>query len=302
MTDVTQGATGTVDPQRDAALAPARETSILSRLANLLAASRVGTIGAAILVFWGLLALLAHWVAPYPPNKIDASLLAYPYPTFKNWLGVDHLGRDILSRLIWGARTVLTVAPAAVIGAAVIGTLLGLLSGYRGGWIDALVMRVGDVLLAFPKIILYLIIIARFGPSAANIIAVIAFTQAPIIARIVRAVTLDVKNRDYVAAARMRGESTLYIMLTEILPNVRGPLTVDFFLRLGYTVIAIGVLGFLGVGLPPPDPDWGSMVKEAYGMVFVWPHMTIIPAAAISSLVIGFNFLAQGLREAKIDG
>jgi len=283
---------------QDAAAAP----SLARKLAEVLTASRVGTIGAAILLAWCLLALLAPWIAPYPPNGIDASLMAYPWPTWRNWLGVDHLGRDILSRLIWGARTVLTVAPAAVIGAAVLGTLLGLLSGYRGGWIDALIMRVGDVLLAFPKIILYLIIIARFGPSAANIIAVITFTQAPIIARIVRAVTLDVKNRDYVAAARMRGESTLSILLREILPNVRGPLIVDFFLRLGYTVIAIGVLGFLGVGLPPPDPDWGSMVKEAYGMIFVWPHMTIIPAAAISSLVIGFNFLAQGLREAEIDG
>ena len=113
--------------------------------------------------------------------------------------------------------------------------------------------------------------------------------------------TLDVKNRDYVAAARMRGESTLYIMLAEILPNARGPLIVDFFLRLGYTTIAIGVLGFLGVGLPPPDPDWGGMVKETYGMISIWPHMALIPAAAISSLIIGFNILATGLQEAARD-
>jgi peptide/nickel transport system permease protein len=177
-----------------------------------------------------------------------------------------------------------------------------LFAGYRGGLADTVIMRVSDVLLAFPKIILYLIIIARFGASALNIILVIAFTSAPIIARIVRAVTLDVKNRDYVSAARMRGESALYIMLFEILPNARGPLLVDFFLRLGYTVVAIGVLGFLGIGLPPPDPDWGGMVKETYGMIYVWPHMTLIPAAAISSLVIGFNFLAMGLKEAAQDG
>jgi peptide/nickel transport system permease protein len=268
----------------------------------LLGRTRVGAIGAGIVAFWAILAILAPWLAPYPPNKIDPALIAYPYPTAKNWLGVDHLGRDMLSRLMWGARTVLTVAPAAVIGAAALGTLLGLLAGYKGGAIDAAIMRVGDTLLAFPKIILYLIIIARFGASAFNIIAVITVTQAPIIARIVRAVTLDVKNRDYVAAARMRGESTWFILLTEILPNARGPLLVDFFLRLGYTVIAIGVLGFLGVGLPPPDPDWGSMIKETYGMIFVWPHMTLIPAAAVSSLVIGFNFLATGLREAAEDG
>ncbi len=268
----------------------------------LLGRTRGGAIGAGIVLFWAALAILAPWLAPYPPNKIDPALIAYPYPTAKNWLGVDHLGRDMLSRLMWGARTVLTVAPAAGRGAAVLGTLLGLLAGYKGGVADTLIMRVGDTLLAFPKIILYLIIIARFGASAFNIIAVITVTQAPIIARIVRAVTLDVKNRDYVAAARMRGESTWFILLAEILPNARGPLMVDFFLRLGYTVIAIGVLGFLGVGLPPPDPDWGSMIKETYGMIFVWPHMTLIPAIAVSSLVIGFNFLATGLREASEDG
>jgi peptide/nickel transport system permease protein len=273
----------------------------IKQILHLLTASPIAAVGASILLFWAILALFAPWLAPYPPNKIDAKLLASPFPSSAHWLGVDHLGRDMLSRIMWGARTVLTVAPLAVIGAAIIGTLLGLVSGYRGGVVDTFIMRTSDVMLAFPKIILYLIIIARFGASALNIILVIAFTSAPIIARIVRAVTLDVKNRDYISAARMRGESSLHIMLFEILPNVRGPLLVDFFLRLGYTTVAIGVLGFLGVGLPPPDPDWGGMVKETYGMIYIWPHMTLIPAAAISSLVIGFNFLAMGLKEAAQD-
>ncbi len=267
-----------------------------------LTASPIATIGGGIILFWCVCALLAPWIAGYPPNKIDPMLIAEPYPSAAHWLGVDNLGRDMWSRIVWGARTVLTVAPIAVLCAAILGSFLGLLAGYRGGWIDAVIMRIGDTLLAFPKIILYLIIIAKFGASAFNIIAVIGITSAPIIARIVRAVTLDVKNRDYVAAARMRGESALYIMLVEILPNVRGPLIVDFFLRLGYTTIAIGVLGFLGVGLPPPDPDWGGMVKETYAMLFVFPHMTLIPCLAISSLVIGFNFLATGLKEAGQDG
>ncbi len=284
----------------DAVVAP--HASALATLWHLLTGSKIAMVGAAIITFWTVAALLAPWIAPYPPNTLDPAGLIYPYPSAMHLLGVDHLGRDLLSRILWGARTVLTVAPLAVIGAAALGTLLGLFSGYRGGVIDAVIMRVGDVLLAFPKIILYLIIIARFGASALNIILVITFTAAPIVARIVRAVTLDVKNRDYVAAARMRGESPLYIMFFEILPNTRGPLIVDFFLRLGYTAVAIGVLGFLGIGLPPPDPDWGGMVKEAYGMIFVWPHMTLIPAAAISSLVIGFNFLAMGLKEAAQDG
>ena len=271
-------------------------------LFGLLTRSPIGTVGAVILLAWTICAIFAPWIAPYPPNKIDPALIADPYPSAIHWLGVDNLGRDILSRLIWGARTVLTVAPTAVLGAVILGVFLGLLSGYRGGIVDAVIMRVGDTLLALPKIILYLIIIAKFGASAFNIVAVITLSSAPIVARIVRGVTLDIKNRDFVAAARMRGESSLFIMFVEILPNARGPLIVDFFLRLGYTTIAIGVLGFLGVGLPPPDPDWGGMVKEAYGMIFVWPHMTLIPAAAISSLVIGANFLATGIREASLDG
>ena len=273
----------------------------LKRVWAVLTASPVASLGATILVFWSLCAVLAPWIAPYPPNQLDPMALADPYPSAAHWLGTDQLGRDILSRILWGARTVLTVAPIAVISAVIVGTLLGLIAGYRGGIIDTIVMRVGDVMLAFPQIILYLIIITKFGASALNIILVIAFTKAPIIARIVRAVTLDVRNRDYVAAARMRGESTLHILLVEILPNARGPLIVDFFLRLGYTTIAIGVLGFLGIGLPPPDPDWGGMIKETYGLLFVYPHMTLIPSVAVSSLVIGFNFLATGIREASLD-
>lgn len=301
MTEISHGVpAGRIGVVRDTA-GPAR-AGFLAKARDLLTRSPIGTVGGLILLTWCVLALLAPWVAPYPPNKIDPALIADPYPSAAHWLGVDHLGRDILSRLIWGARTVLTVAPTAVLGAVVLGVFLGLLSGYRGGIVDAVIMRVGDTLLAFPKIILYLIIIAKFGASAFNIIAVITLSSAPIVARIVRGVTLDIKNRDYVAAARMRGESALFIMFVEILPNARGPLIVDFFLRLGYTTIAIGVLGFLGVGLPPPDPDWGGMVKEAYGMIFVWPHMTIIPALAISSLVIGANFLATGIREASLDG
>jgi peptide/nickel transport system permease protein len=146
-------------------------------------------------------------------------------------------------------------------------------------------------------IILYMIILAIYGSSALNIIAVITLTKAPIIARIVRGITLELREREYVAAAKMRGESALYIMLVEILPNARGPLIVEMCLRMGYTIITIGVLGFLGIGLPPPDPDWGGMVKDTYGMMSVWPHMSLIPCAVISSLVIGFNLLSIGLRE-----
>src|SRR5215472_16564692 len=146
-----------------------------------------------------------------------------------------------------------------------------------------------------------MIVLAMFGSSAFNIILVIAVTKAPIIARIVRGLTLELREREYVAAAKMRGESALYIMLVEILPNARGPLIVEMCLRMGYTTITIGVLSFLGIGLPPPNPDWGGMVKDTYGMMSVWPHMALIPCAVISSLVVGFNLLAVGLREVALD-
>lgn len=282
--------------------AAVRRPSLLGATLAALSRSPLAMVGAAILAFWASVAILAPVISPYPPNAMNPALLADPWPSSEHWLGVDLLGRDMLSRLIWGARIVLTVAPIAVLCATALGVVLGLAAGYNGGWTDAIITRVGDIMLAFPKIILYLIIIAKFGASAANIILIIGVTTAPIIARIVRAATLDVRNRDYVAAARMRGESAFYITAIEILPNIRGPIIVDFFLRLGYTTIAIGVLGFLGVGLPPPDPDWGGMVKENYGLLYVFPLMTLIPAIAISSLVIGFTFLATGLREAELDG
>jgi len=263
----------------------------------LLGESTPATVGVVVILAWVALALLAPLIAPYPPNANDMTALAHTTPSRTHWLGTDHLGRDILSRILWGARPVLVIAPLAVLGAAALGSLLGLAAGYYGRWIDLVITRACDIVLSFPVIILYMIILAHFGSSAWNIIGVLTLTKAPIIARIVRGMTLDLREREYVAAAKMRGESALYIMLVEILPNARGPLVVDMCLRTGYNVIIIGALGFLGIGLPPPDPDWGGMVKDTYGMMMVWPHMALFPCAAISSLVVGFNLLAVGLRE-----
>ena len=259
--------------------------------------SPAATVGLAIVLLWVLAAILAPVLSPYAPNANDFAAVASPTPSRAHWLGTDHLGRDIVARILWGARTVLTVAPLAVLGATLLGALLGLSAGYYRGWVDLIISRAGDIILTFPVIILYMIVLAAFGSSAGNIIAVLTLTKAPIIARIVRGLTLELREREYVAAAKMRGESAFYIMVVEILPNARGPLLVDMCLRMGYTIVLIGVLGFLGIGLPPPDPDWGGMVKDTYGMMSVWPHMSLFPCAAISSLVIGFNLLAVGLRE-----
>ena len=265
----------------------------LSRLSE----SPPAVIGLGVALLWVVVAVLAPWIAAYPPNASDYATLGRPTPSASHWLGVDHLGRDVLSRIIWGARTVMAVAPVTVIGATMLGSLLGLCAGYYRGFVDLVLARACDIVLSFPVIILYMIILAKFGSSAWNIIFVLTLTRAPIIFRIVRGLTFELREREYVAAAKMRGESALYIMVSEILPNARGPLMVDMCLRMGYNTIIIGVLGFLGIGLPPPDPDWGGMVKDTYGMMSVWPHMALFPCAAISSLVIGFNLLAIGLRE-----
>ena len=174
---------------------------------------------------------------------------------------------------------------------------MGLVAGYRRGWVDELLSRVSDLILAFPALVLYIIIVSKFGSSGFNIIIAVTLASAPAVMRLVRGLVLDLRTRAYVAAAQIRGESPWYIMLVEILPNARGPLIVDACLRLGYVTITIGTLGFLGLGLPPPNPDWGGMIKETYTMMSSAAHMALFPCAAITSMVVGFNLLADGIRE-----
>jgi peptide/nickel transport system permease protein len=270
---------------------------------TLLRESWVGMIGAGIIAFWVLVAISAPLLSPFDPL---ATLQPFAKPgtefakggTF--WLGTDHIGRDILSRIIWGSRTVLIYAPLATFCAYAVGIVMGLAAGYRRGWVDDVLSRISDIILSFPVLVLYIIIIATIGASGINIIIAITFASAPGIMRIVRGLVLDLRNRDYVAAAQTRGESAWRIMLVEILPNARGPLIVDACLRMGYVIITIGVLGFLGLGLPPPDPDWGGMINETRQMAMFAPHMTLYPCIAISSLILGFNLLADGLREISL--
>ncbi len=262
-----------------------------------LAGSPVALAGLALILVWAGAALLAPLIAPYPPNAQHMTATEM-VPSLHHWLGADSLKRDILSRILWGARPVLTLAPLALAAAYLVGITFGLTAGYAGGWIDDVISRAVDVLLSFPKIVIYVVLIAAVGPSKTNIVVAVILVAAPGIARLTRGLTLEVKTNDYVAAAATRGEGALYIMCAEILPNVRGPLIVDACMRMGYTIIAIGVLGFLGLGLPPPDPDWGGMVREAAPMLIAHPHMALFPCFAIISLVLGFNLLADGLQEA----
>jgi peptide/nickel transport system permease protein len=258
--------------------------------------SRIATIGLAIVVFWILVAIFAPLIAPHDPLAQDSKAMNQgPSATYP--LGTDKLGRDVMSRLIFGARTILILAPISVFLSVLVGTAMGLFGAYFGGAADETVMRLLDAIMAFPTILLYLIIISAIGPSPVNVVVAITFVGAPGVARLVRSLALDVRTRDYIQAAKTRGESSLYIMWVEILPNARGPLIIDAMLRVGYAIFAIGTLGFLGLGWPPPTPDWGGMINEARRYIWTNPLGVLWPALAIASLVVGLNLLADGLRE-----
>jgi peptide/nickel transport system permease protein len=306
------------------AVAPAVKTKAPTRLQrwwrgiSIIFDSRVATVGLGIVLFWLLVGFVSLVWTPYPPNATD--FVQHSGPTAQNWLGTDHLGRDIMSRLMQGTQVILLktrmptfqapwlsflsgvsipggVAIWGVVGSLALGAFLGLNAGYRGGNWDQVIMQVLDALIAFPVIVLYLVVIAALGQGDLVVILAITVTGAPGVARLARSLALDIKTRDYIRAAETRGESSWYIMFREILPNARGPLLVDAMLRVGYAIFAIGTLGFLGIGLPPPEPDWGNMVNEARRNIFANPLAVIWPAIAISSLVIGLNLFADGVRE-----
>ena len=277
---------------------------------SIIFASKTAMIGLIIVLFWVITAVFAPFLTPYTPLEQDWKS-PNQGPSIAHFLGTDELGRDLWSRLIHGARVVLVVLPLSenfwfpggtalwgVLAALIVGMTLGLVSGYHGGWIDEVVMRLLDAMMAVPIILLYLIIMAALGASAVNVVIAITIVGTPGIARLVRSLTLDIRTREYIRAAETRGENPWYIMFVEILPNARGPIIVDAMLRVGYAIFAMGTLGFLGLGLPPPSPDWGSMVAKGREFILVGsPWAALWPSVAIASLVVGLNLLADGLRE-----
>ncbi|MFO1144444.1 MAG: ABC transporter permease [Amaricoccus sp.] len=335
--------------------------------------SGIGSVGFALVLFWLLTAILASHVAlfdPYvqiralqnkPPGVIDPTS-GLPY-----LFGGDALGRDVFSRMVYGSRTVMAIAPFATLFAYMVGITLGLPAGYFGGWFDTILSFIANLVLAFPVILLFYLLVTpeirqtaipgtmaavlfafplifltlflwsrfrerpealwyylgpvllaggfgylgltglwdptgvlKMEPNTLNIFLAVVFITSPTVFRIVRGLTLDIKTRDYVAAAQTRGENPWYVMMWEILPNARGPLIVDACLRIGYTTILLGTLGFFGLGVSPESPDWGSTINEGRKLLRVFVHPALPPALAIMSLVLGLNLLADALREESL--
>ena len=263
--------------------------------------SKVAIIGLCLVFFWLLMAVSAPYLPLLDPNKPIAPF-TMPFTEARDtffWLGTDFKGRDLLSRAIWGCQRVIVWGVTATVVAYIVGIAFGLIAGYLAGWWDELISFLANVLLSFPVMVLFIVILNYLGPSGFNIVIAVTFASAPAIMRIVRGLTMDIKTRDYVFAAQTRGEHPFYIMVMELLPNARGPIIVDACLRLGYTTVAITTLTFLGLGLQPPDPDWGLMIQESAktAMLFKFSYMLLVPALSVSSLILGFNLLADGLRE-----
>ncbi|MCL0066358.1 nickel ABC transporter permease subunit NikC [Thermodesulfovibrionales bacterium] len=257
---------------------------------------RLALIGAGIILVLIFIAVLAPFIAPHDPieQNLEHRLLS---PNTEYLLGTDNLGRCILSRLIHGTSVSLQIGVMVVGIAAFVGVTLGLVAGYRGGLIDELIMRIVDILLAFPGIILALVIAGILGPSLFNVMLALAVVGWTSYARVVRGAVLSVKEKEFVEAARALGAGEARIMFRHILPNVMAPVIVMATLGMAHVILAAAALGFLGLGAQPPTPEWGSMLNDGRAFMRTAPHLTIFPGLAIMVTVLAFNFLGDGLRD-----
>ena len=255
-------------------------------------------IGSAILVFWIAVAILGTLWTPYGYAKLGAGLplsgMSWAHP-----FGIDQLGRDIFSRVLYGAHIVILLALSGTFLGLVVGAVIGLITAYIGGWLDEVVQRLAEALISIPFLVLALLAMATAGPEWSGepvlVILVVAFVYTPRIARMARAAALDIITRDFVTIAKLRGESAWSVVRRELLPNATGTLLVEFSLRAGYAPALVGTLGFLGFGLKPPTPEWGLLISENRALILVQPIAVIGPGLALASLIVGLNMFTEGL-------
>jgi glutathione transport system permease protein len=268
------------------------------------ARQKLAVISGGFIILLVLTAIFYPWFVPFDPENYFDYTMLNAGPSARHWFGVDSLGRDIFSRIMAGTRISLIAGFSSVMAGAVVGTLLGLLAGYFEGWADRLVMRLCDVLFAFPGILLAISIVAILGSGMTNVILAVAIFSIPTFARLVRGNTLALKRQTYVEAARSLGANHVTIMLRHIFPGTISPIVVYFSMRIGTSIITAASLSFLGLGAQPPTPEWGAMLNEARVDMIMAPHVAIFPSLAIFLTVLFFNLFGDGLRDAldpKID-
>jgi len=258
-------------------------------------------IGFAIVLFFLLMSIIGPAVAPYGYARQDIQVRLQP-PSREHLFGTDQFGRDIFSRIIVGSRDVYLAAGCSTALAVFFGLMLGLFSGYKGGILDEIVMRAMDVIMSIPSLLLAMVVLFSLGPSRLNLILVVGFLYIPMVSRVVRSVVLDVKTRQFVEAAKLRGEKSSYILFREITPNVLPHLAVEASMRFSYAIFTVASLGFLGLGVQPPAPDWGFMVSDARTWFGQAPWVMLAPAGAIALLVVGVGFMSDGLSKLLLPG
>lgn len=263
---------------------------------RLLLSNPVTTISAVVLVLIVFVALTAQWITPYGINDIDVPN-ALQSPSWAHWFGTDELGRDVFSRALVAIQASLRVAVVSVAFAAIVGVTVGVVAGYRGGWLDTIVMRIVDVMFAFPVLLLALAIVAVLGPGVTTTMLAIGIVYVPIFARVARASTLGVRVEPFVAVSRSMGTGDGYILRRHILPNISGPLIVQLSLSLAFAILAEAALSFLGLGIQPPQPSLGRMIFDAQGFVTLAWWMAVFPGVAIFVSVLAFNLFGDGLRD-----
>lgn len=275
-----------------------RPNIFLSTVRSLLHRHWTFEVGAALLVFVLLVLILTPWIAPHDPATQDlANRLAGP--SGEHWLGTDHLGRDVLSRLMWGGRFSVTIAAITLTICVVSGTVLGALAGRRGGWIDEVVMRTVDVLVCFPDVVVALFLIALFGTGYGTLIAALSITGWTPFARLMRGLALEINAKEYIEAAEILGSPKWFILFRHVIPNALPPVAAMSFLRFGHKLITVGALSYLSLGVQPPDSDWGAMLLDAQPYMERAPWVGVLPGAAIFITALSVTMIGQGLDVQK---